>query len=183
MTILYDKNGHAVEVDDYARGLFSTDHVHGMIHKGKFFSFSSEVQSLANNAYHDVILIPTNATHIQFTGFLGGYGHVQIFKGPSYSLGSPNGLITPAQHNDYSAKVSGLTAYGHGAVTVSAAGTEWDGRLPIFAGSGGNAQGASLDFGHERILAAGTVYLIRLHNDSGQAQDSHVHCQFYEPTL
>ncbi len=179
--IIYDKEGNQVEVDNHVRGLFLTDHVHGMIHKGKFFSLAVEMPSLGNNAYLDLLIIPGSAMHCQMSAFSGGDAHIQWWKNPAYTIPSPNNLQTPVNHNDFSTKVADATFYQD--PTVSDPGTAWRERLPVFGGTGGQAAGLQLHFNNERILSPANEYLVRLQNTSGQTNDAHILIFFYQPTV
>jgi len=177
--LLFDKDGNSLEIDDIARSIFSMDSVHGMIHKGKLFTAVAENQTIANNGYLYMLLQPSRAAHLRYTGFCGGDSHVWLYRNPTWAVASPNQIITPEQHNDLSSKTSGMTVTQD--PSISSTGTQWGARLPVFGGSGGLSRGTALDFNHERILDPANEYLLVLQNISGQAQDAHLLATWYEP--
>jgi hypothetical protein len=180
VTILYDKDGNSLEIDDIARALHNIDTVHGMVHKGKLFSCVAENQTLANNGYLYMLIQPTRAMHMRYTGFCGGNAHIWLYKNPTWAAASPDVKLDIEQHNDLSTKTSGAVITQD--PSVSSVGTPWGARLPIFGGQGGvNAIGSDLSFGHERILDPANEYLLVIQNISGQAQDAHILVNFYEP--
>jgi len=154
--------------------------LHEKIHFGDLFTAWNVDDSLASSASINVFLRPTGESlHIRVAAEAGGDATLEMFEDPTTTADGTT--FTPVNHRRID-PIPTLQAGVFTDATVTVDGTQlMEYKLP--GGSGGNAAGAGAVAFGEMITEVGKEYLIRLTNDSGQAQIAAVHVELYEEDL
>ena len=144
--------------------------------QGVFFSGTADEAALANGADLDLLIqVGTFPINLFLALVNGGDAAVQLSEGATFSA---EGTPIVAQNQNRTSSVTPLTTL-HKGPTITGVGTILaNGR--ILGGTGGNASGGSADTDDVWILAPSTVYLVRLTNNSCQAQAADIHAGFWE---
>jgi len=144
--------------------------------RGLLFSADVEDASLANNGFLG-LLFTTGSVGIDlvYDGELGGDSALEFFENPTVTAnGTP---FTPICRNRANIGVSTVTVFQN--PTLSNDGTELD-HLLIPGGQGNKAGGGAAALNVFWRLATATTYYLKLTNQSGGAQVSHLHIDFIE---
>lgn len=153
---------------------YSNPHIR--IHKGQMFSAQLLSASVANNAYLDILFIPTQDCHIEISLGSEGKSLFSFYENPiNVTLGTP---MTPYNHRRNSPLVTSSTLKS--APTVTDVGTTLLQAGYIFGGTGGNTVGGLRTSRNEFMLNPSKTYLIRLQNVSGTAKSMDIQLSWYE---
>lgn len=169
------------EIERFSENLVVKGDIHADIHKGIFFSTGTSDTALAGGASLEILIqtpADTPRIHARFQAAMGSDASTALFEGTTFS--DAGTLITPTNRNRASATVAGGT-WSTGP-TLTADGSQiFSGVIP--GGSGGNALGGSVASFEEFILAAGSTYLARVTNLTGQVQVAYLAVDFYDTGL
>lgn len=162
--------------DDITGALATIDVVHHEVHEGETWVASRFVLSLANNASIDLYLT-TGALwpHLSWIALMGGDGEMQFYAAPTISVVGT--LMARPNLNRGSSRASTLIPYHTPTITNNGTLLLND-ALP--GGRGPQAGGGLARSNTEWILAAGTNYLMRFYNRSGNNQIASIVLQWYE---
>lgn len=165
--------------DEATGAALMIDTVHHEAHEGEMFHASQVWSSVNNAATVDlaVAVTTTHDAHLTFDVVAGGQVLVQLWEGPTYaSLGT----ALPAWNmNRTFTNTAGSVIYATPTITSTGVITLVQRILP-----GGNSPttrvGGGIRQGSEWVLAPGTVYLMRVTNQSGSAVPVNVAAEWYE---
>lgn len=150
---------------------------HALIHAGYAFEVSYSA-SLANGASFNVLMVvpATKTGHTRFNFSGAGQGSLKLFEAPTYSAA---GTANPGvQRNRTKASLTPNITVTH-TPTLTGDGTLLFTRYNG-GSTGGNASGGAMTPDQEWVLNAGTAYLVRVTNSSGNTAVFAVEMTFYE---
>lgn len=165
--------------DEITGAALVIDTVHHEAHEGEIFHASQVWSSVNNAASVDLAMeiTTTHDAHLTFDVVAGGQVLVQLWEGPTYaSLGT----ALPAWNmNRTFTNTAGSVVYSTPTISTTGVITLVQRILP-----GGNSPttrvGGGIRQGSEWVLAPGTVYLMRITNQSGSAVPVNVAAEWYE---
>lgn len=178
--IMADENGNLVYVDTYSAALGIIDQEHLQIHRGVTYTLAKQVtidDAGGATPVHEFLAIVPAGVVPHFRHVLvqtdGGPFLVEFFEGPTVS--SNGTLQTPYNNNRNSTNTADTAVYD--GPTITADGTLLEAFLaPTTKGALGQ------DGANEWILKAGTVYLLRITNQTNGAGTSEfvINLNWYE---
>lgn len=154
---------------------------HTQVHRGRMFTAHTINESLSDNASMDVAITPPadDWPHLIVEPGISGTSELRFYEGATVT----GGVAMPAHnHLRTSSRVFGGTIVS--APTVSDTGSPLLLGMVVPGGAGPMAVGAAQSgFDTEWALKAGTTYLIRLTNRSGQTRRASLVLTFYSAPL
>lgn len=178
-----------IDASDKSRGLAIDtqgaakviDSIHSRIHAGEMFEAAVFEEDVGDNSDLELRIVTAAAqtAHCRFALSSGGDARIRFYEGATPTTDGAGTAFTPKDRNRVSAN-DPVTGFFSGP-SISVYGTVLLDTL-LAGGTGGNASGGNLSTFEEWILAANTVYLMRLTNVSGGAKSMSIGASFYEPS-
>lgn len=165
--------------DDYAgsdenRSQVVTKAEHYRIHEGQTFSSGFEGAAVADDGALDLLLTTDEIAHMTWAAYGTGTSEYAVYEDAEVS--AVGAALTEVNLNRNSPLTASMVATS--GPTVTSVGTKLFGGF--FGGLGGGGEGLGRSDGGELVLKPSTIYLLRITNRSGGAQDMSVRASWYE---